>query len=28
VSPNPKHAAMYARLKKEYAALEDLHKDR
>lgn len=28
VSPNPNHAAIYARLKEEYAALESLHKDR
>jgi xylulokinase len=28
VSPNPKHAALYAELRKEYAALEQLHQDR
>ncbi len=28
VSPNPKHVAMYAELRKDYAMLEQLHKDR
>lgn len=28
VSPNPKHVAMYARLRRDYAILEQLHKDR
>ena len=28
VSPNPKHVAMYAALRREYAILERLHKDR
>ena len=28
VSPNPKHAAMYEKLRREYAILERLHKDR
>jgi xylulokinase len=28
VSPNPKHAAMYAELRRDYAILERLHKDR
>lgn len=28
VWPNPRHAAMYAELRREYAALERLHKDR
>lgn len=28
VSPNPKHVAIYAQLRREYAILEKLHKDR
>jgi sugar (pentulose or hexulose) kinase len=28
VSPNPRHVAMYAELRREYAVLEQLHKDR
>jgi xylulokinase len=28
VSPNPKHAAMYAQLRRDYAILERMHKDR
>ena len=28
VSPNPKHVAMYAELRRDYAILETLHKDR
>jgi sugar (pentulose or hexulose) kinase len=28
VSPNPKHVAMYAQLRREYAILERLHRDR
>jgi xylulokinase len=28
VSPNPRHVAMYAELRKDYAVLEQLHKDR
>lgn len=28
VSPNPKHVAIYAQLRKDYAALEQLHQDR
>jgi xylulokinase len=28
VSPNPKHVAMYSELRREYAILETLHKDR
>jgi xylulokinase len=28
VSPNPKHVAMYAQLRRDYAILERLHKDR
>lgn len=28
VAPNPKHVAMYAELRREYAILEELHKDR
>lgn len=28
VSPNPKHVAIYAELRRQYAALERLHKDR
>ena len=28
VAPNPKHVAMYADLRRDYAILETLHKDR
>jgi len=28
VSPNPKHVAIYANLRREYARLEEIHKDR
>jgi len=28
VSPNPKHVAMYAELRRDYAMLETLHQDR